>query len=76
MVTAETLLPTQNLEAEKLTTRMDTFENNVTNMMNIMSDMLEGKESKKKSVENEDKTTRRNKRANNWQTPDRPNGVN
>jgi hypothetical protein len=67
-VTAKITTPSS--EAAQLTTRMEQFEDSVTTMMNRMSDMLEGNDSKKKAVNYSD-VSHRDKRVDHRTTPDR-----
>jgi hypothetical protein len=67
-VTAETTTPSS--ETVQLTTRMEQFEDSVTTMMNRMSDMLEGNDSKQKALDYSD-ASHRDKRVDNRTTPDR-----
>jgi hypothetical protein len=68
-VTAEN--STATTEASQLAAGMDTFESNVTSMMNQMSAMLSGA-SRHQSGDTESRTTHQDKQADSRLTPERP----
>jgi hypothetical protein len=71
-VTADQSTP--NSESAQLATRMDNFENNVTNMMNRMSEMLSSKETRQAQSDTLESPPHRSKRADTRHTPERHYG--